>query len=105
MKRILLAFLCLGLCGCITTTDKYLSGKLQIGMTKNQIYHIIGYPTKWIRQDINGKTYENWHGHMFEVDCDFVDGVLTGWSWAGIYHSKDGVENVRNYKNETTKRK
>ena len=99
MKNIFILLLCLGLCGCVTTFDNYLSNRLQIGMTKNQVYHVIGSPTKWIRQVNNGKIYENWHGSMQSIDCDFVDGVLAGWSWAGIYHSKDGIEDVRNYKN------
>jgi hypothetical protein len=99
VKKIVLLLLCLGLYGCVTTTENYFSNRLQIGMTKNQVYHIIGYPTKWIRQVNNGKIYENWHGHMFDINCDFVDGVLAGWSWGGIYHSKDGVEDVRDYKN------
>ena len=99
IKKLLLLLLCLELCGCATTaTDNYLSRRLQIGMTKNQVYHVIGYPTKWTRQVNNGNVYENWHGSVFALDCDFIDGVLVGWSWAGIYHSKDGIEDVRDYK-------
>jgi len=101
MNKILvltLLALCLGLCGCATIPG-LTNRQVEIGMTKEEVMWKVGSPLNWTRQIIDGKTYETWSFWNDARTYDFIDGKLVGWSERGRYYSKDGVEDVRAYRN------
>jgi hypothetical protein len=101
MKILTIFLICFILSGCATIpglTDH----KINIGMTKEQVFWKIGSPGEWSKRAIDGHVYETWSGYNLGCDSyDFIDGILIGYSTRGRYYSKDGVEDVRNYKNPT----
>lgn len=74
--------------------DNYLSQKVKIGMTQNEVYQIAGHPVERSRHIINGHAYETWKCYIYPGPYDFEDGILTGYSVGFLYYSKNGVENA-----------
>jgi len=111
MKILLLLFICVTFCGCVTARKEYsksLAQVIHIGMTKEQVIKNTTFlnsfthssPTAWSKQNINGHIYETWVYIENRISFDFVDNSLTGYSLGlgGIaYYSKDGIEDTRNY--------
>jgi hypothetical protein len=103
VKRILILLLCLGLCGCATPglidgAQQGLSQSL-IGKTKEQILWLYGSPLNWSKHIFNGKVQESWSYFNNGATFDFEDGKVVGCSQRGRYFTKDGIDDVRNYKN------
>jgi hypothetical protein len=103
MKILTVLFMLLIFSGCATTNFIH---NINIGMTKEQVLSSCGSPITWNRQTINGKTYESLNYNPFLGNFDFIDNILVGYSRREAfedmkYHSKDGVVDVRNYKNPT----
>jgi len=99
MKILFAILICISLCGCASLPMPIISNhpKIDIGMTKEKLMKEYGAPNFWNRQVINGKTYEAWYYYNFSETYDFVDNALTGYSSRSVYHSANGIEDVRNY--------
>jgi uncharacterized protein YceK len=105
-KIILYLFLAIIVSGCATTATKVSAGSLPgIGMTRGQVYKLIGSPTAWTRKVIGGTVYETYFYDTFVVgNYDFVDGVVVGYSGRDSYldcmnyHSEKGIEKSRDVK-------
>lgn len=104
MKKLLVVLLCLGLCGC-TTTPGLIEGAQHwpdqsvIGKTKEQILWLYGSPLNWSRHIYGDIIQETWSYEVTSFTFDFVNGKVVGCSFRGRYYSKDGIDDVRNYKN------
>ena len=99
MKKLIYLFILVILVNGCATIPGISNRQFNIGMTKDQVMWKVGSPLNWTRQVINGKTYEVWSYWNDARTYDFIDGELVGWSERGRYYSKDGVDDVRNYKN------
>ncbi len=99
MKVLLVLLLCFGLYGCATANSNPvgLLHKVEIGMTKEDVFKACGSPSEWTRQVINEKTYETWHYAFYTETYDFIDNSLIGYSSRGRYLTKEKIEDVRNY--------
>ena len=103
-----------------STLRHFKSGRIMIGMTKEQIFYLLGSPHYWIRHNINGDIYETWlyaapeytsSGNI--MSCDFKNGYLTGFSGGnsnsfstkGCYHTKGKVLDVRDWQKLLSKNK
>ena len=101
MRLFVVMLLGLMLCGCTTVYEggmNQISKRIKIGMTEKQVYDIEGCPEQRSRQVINGKIYENWGWTSVSLTLNFVDGILMGYGYGGIYVSQNGREDARDLK-------
>jgi len=95
------------------TIGDFRQGVIKIGMTKEQVFYLLGSPYYWTRYELSEGIFESWFYAapeqtkiMFVASCDFKNGILTGfsggttsgWSTKGCYYTKDKVFDVRDYK-------
>lgn len=84
------------------TALDFISGKIKLGMTKEQIFWICGSPMSWSKYPGKECIFETWsylvpHGSLSEriVTFDFKDGMLIGYSGNGKYFSDKYSEDLR----------
>ena len=77
--------------------------KLNLGMTKDEVVHLMGRPSKTEVYEIQGKNLEFWHyrteynwllGTLEDTALIFEDGVLKGWE-LGNYNDQTLVKSER----------
>lgn len=86
------------------TIKDFVSGKLGLGMTKEQIFWLCGSPITWSKYPTKDGIFETWtywvpHGSISErvTTFDFKDGLLIGYSGNGKYFSDKHSEDLRNF--------
>jgi hypothetical protein len=91
----------------IETKQNFIDGKVCLGMTKEQVFWLLGSPLTWSNFPIDGNIYETWSWGLrtpsssdsgWITTFDFKDDVLIGYSGRGKYFSYKGIEDLRNYK-------
>jgi outer membrane protein assembly factor BamE (lipoprotein component of BamABCDE complex) len=96
------------------TIEDFRQGVIEIGMTKEQVFYLLGSPYYWTRYELQEGIFESWFyaspeqtKKMFVASCDFKNDILIGYSGGstsailstkGCYYSKDKNFDVRNYK-------
>jgi len=129
MKKLLAVLLCLGLAGCATTPgimsdefrkelaakkdwpqdtkQSFIDGKIKLGMTKEEVFFLVGSPLNWSKYTTKDGVFETWSwwqppvsqamNSVLITSFDFKDGVLVGYSGEGRYYDKNGTEDLRDY--------
>jgi hypothetical protein len=68
--------------------------KVNLGMTENEVFNLMGGPSKTEAYEIQGKNLEFWHyrteyswlfGTLEDTTLVFEDGVLKGWGLGNYY--------------------
>lgn len=88
------------------TIQDFISGKIKLGMTKEQIFWLVGSPLYWIKYPTKEGIFESWfyecpRGASYNQmtwSYDFKDNILIGYSGNGRYFGKENIEDVRNFK-------